>query len=50
MPNHIINEIIFRDLSEAQIADIRARTLNIEGRVDFFNSRSYSDQLLDGER
>lgn len=35
MPNHVINEVIFRDLSDAQIADILSRTIDANGHVDF---------------
>lgn len=35
MPNHITNEIIFRDITDEQHAAISAATLNAEGEVDF---------------
>ncbi len=35
MPTHVINEIIFRRLTDEQIADILARTLDADGHVDF---------------
>lgn len=35
MPNHVINEAIFRDLNVAQIATIRTMVRNSTGEIDF---------------
>lgn len=35
MPNHVINEIIFRDIPESQIDAILAKTVSGNGAVDF---------------
>ena len=35
MPNHVINEVIFRNLSDTQIVDILSRTTDAEGHIDF---------------
>jgi hypothetical protein len=35
MPDYIINELAFSDLTDAEIADIEALTLNSKGNVDF---------------
>ncbi len=35
MPNHVVNEIIFRDITEQQRDEILANVLNSEGRIDF---------------
>ena len=35
MPNHVINDIIFRDISDEKHGAIRAAALNSEGDVDF---------------
>lgn len=35
MPNHVTNELIFRDLTTEQIASVMAKTINKDGRVDF---------------
>jgi hypothetical protein len=35
MPNHVINEVSFQDLSDAQVAEILAKTTDAKGHVDF---------------
>lgn len=35
MPNHVINEVIFENLTESQIDEILAKAVNYKGRIDF---------------